>query len=356
MVRSNRTVAVPPGATIREQLADRGMSQKEFAIRIGLSEKHVSRLINGEVILTPDVARRLEMVLEIPAEIWGRLEASYRESLARVEDENAMGEDINYSKIFPYSEMVKNGWVPPASRPEDKVVNLRKFFEVARFIFLENQKLEQISFRRLSIDSKVDCSLLVWAQAAKHAARTIETSPIDVDLLKEQLETIRGMSLMCPKDFCPKLVHLLSKCGIALVFLPHMEGSFLHGATFLNGNRIVIGMTVRGKYSDRFWFSMMHELAHVVLGHVFKDGGSTKEDEDDADMFAERVLIPDDDFSRFVEKNDFSKTSILDFSDLIGISPSIVVGRLQKEKLIPFSKFNEMKKLYESSTFGSSSI
>ena len=63
MVKSRSFIATPPGATIKEQLLDRGLSQKEFAVRMGMSEKHISKLINGEVQLTPDVAVRLEMVL-----------------------------------------------------------------------------------------------------------------------------------------------------------------------------------------------------------------------------------------------------------------------------------------------------
>ena len=63
MTRSRSYIATPPGATIKEQLDDRGMSQKEFASRMGMSEKHISHLINGNVQLTPDVAYRLELVL-----------------------------------------------------------------------------------------------------------------------------------------------------------------------------------------------------------------------------------------------------------------------------------------------------
>lgn len=76
-------IAIPPGATIREQLEDRGMSQKEFAARMAMSEKHISHLINGTVQLTTDVANRLEMVLGIPASFWNNLEAIYRAKLAR---------------------------------------------------------------------------------------------------------------------------------------------------------------------------------------------------------------------------------------------------------------------------------
>lgn len=60
MVKSRSFIATPPGATIKEQLLDRGLSQKEFAVRMSMSEKHISKLINGEVQLTPDVAVRLE--------------------------------------------------------------------------------------------------------------------------------------------------------------------------------------------------------------------------------------------------------------------------------------------------------
>lgn len=108
MVRSKNTIATPPGATIREQLEDRGMTQKNFALRMNLSEKHVSQLINGDVRLTPEIAERLEMVLGIPASFWNNLEAIYQEKLAKVKAENEMDTDKELIKKLPYSEMVKN--------------------------------------------------------------------------------------------------------------------------------------------------------------------------------------------------------------------------------------------------------
>ena len=63
MVRSKHTIATPPGATIREQLEDRGMTQKNFALRMNLSEKHVSQLINGDVRLTPEFQRVFGIIL-----------------------------------------------------------------------------------------------------------------------------------------------------------------------------------------------------------------------------------------------------------------------------------------------------
>ena len=159
MVRSRSIIATPPGATIKEQLIDRGMSQKEFSERMDMSEKHISRLINGEVQLTPDMAVRLEMVLGVPAQFWSKLEAIYREKLAKANIENAMAADIELVKKFPYREMAHNGWVPEADTSEGKVFGLRKHFEVVNLGLINSPYQPQIACRRLSDTEKADYAL-----------------------------------------------------------------------------------------------------------------------------------------------------------------------------------------------------
>jgi len=88
MMRSRTVIAVPPGATIKEQLEQRKMSQKEFALKMEMSEKHIDKLLNGEVRLTPDTAVRLEMVLGVPAKFWSTLESIYQEEIIKAQAEN----------------------------------------------------------------------------------------------------------------------------------------------------------------------------------------------------------------------------------------------------------------------------
>lgn len=87
-MRSKTYIATPPGETLKELLEDRGMSQKDFAQRMDMSENYINKLINGEVQLTNDVALRLEMVLGIRVHFWNNLESIYREKLIKVEEEN----------------------------------------------------------------------------------------------------------------------------------------------------------------------------------------------------------------------------------------------------------------------------
>ena len=347
MVRSRSYIAAPPGATIREQLNDRSMSQKEFAVRMDMSEKHISKLVNGEVQLTPETAVRLEMVLGVPARFWNNLEAIYREKLIKAEAENAMDADIELAKRFPYSEMAKFGWVPATREAKEKVVNLRKYFEVVDLSLLGSEQLTRIACRRLAITEKSDLALMAWAQQAKVKARDIQTAPINIKGLISAMPELRKMTILKPKEFCPQIKKCLASCGIALVFLPHLKGSFLQGASFADGNKIVVGLTARGKDADKFWFSLFHELAHIVLGHVGQPDGTSEEDEKAADKWSGDTLIASEDFEEFRSERDYSQRSVIRFANAQGIAPGIVVGRMQRERMIKYSLLNNLKEKYE---------
>ena len=345
MVKSRSFIATPPGATIKEQLLDRGLSQKEFAVRMGMSEKHISKLINGEVQLTPDVAVRLEMVLGVPAKFWNKLESTYREKLVKANAENDMDADKELAKKYHIVKCLKMvGFLRPEIQP--KRLFILKYFEVVNLEIIEDMQLSKIACRRLAETEKSNLALLAWAQKAKLEARTIKTSLVDLKSLKKSLPEIRSMTTMNPSDFCPKLIELLSNCGIALVFLPHIGGSFLHGATFYDGNKIVVGLTVRGKDADKFWFSLFHELGHILLGHINQPNGTTEEDEDAADSFAKETLIPTEEFNTFTTQNDFSKAAICAFAQEEHILCGVVVGRLQKEGFINYNRCNDLKTKY----------
>lgn len=347
MVRSRSYIAMPPGATIKEQLNDRGMSQKEFAVRMDMSEKHISKLINGDVQLTPETAVRLEMVLGVPAKFWNNLEAIYREKIVKAEAENTMDADVEMTKQFPYSEMAKFGWVPETRGAKEKVINLRKYFEVVELSLLESEQITRIACRRLAITEKSDLALMAWAQEAKIKARDIQTAPINIKGLLSIISEIRKMTILKPKEFCPKLKKCLADCGIALVFLPHLKGSFLQGASFMDGNKIVVGLTTRGKDADKFWFSLFHELAHIVLGHVGKPNGTSEDDEKEANKWSGDTLISADNFESFRRDRDYSEKRILQFAKAQGIAPGIVVGRMQMEGMIKYSVLNNLKEKCE---------
>lgn len=344
MMESRTYIAVPPGATIKEQLDDRGMTQKEFAARMDMSQKHVSKLINGEVRLTPSTARKLELVLGVPASFWSNLEAHYRDQLVKVAEENEMDEDIALLKQFPYREMAQLGWLPETRKPTERVTYLRQFFEVVRLSLVGDGLVPCVAYRRKA--DGADAALWAWAQRAKVEARDAAVGPINIGLLEEKLPEIRSMTTRDPSEFCPELVRQLAECGIAIVFLPHLSRTGVHGATFYDGRKIVCAMTVRGKDADKFWFSLFHEFGHIVCGHLSASHGTTESQEQEADAFSRNWLIPPEDMAKFEEAGNFSKQDVLRFSEEVGIAPGIVVGRLQNDCKLRYNQLAGLKEKY----------
>jgi len=77
--------AVAPGETLAETLASLGMSQAELALRTGLTDVSVSRIIEESQPITAETANKLELATGVPASMWNNLEAQYREQLAKIE-------------------------------------------------------------------------------------------------------------------------------------------------------------------------------------------------------------------------------------------------------------------------------
>ena len=347
MNRSQTYIAIPPGETIKEQLSFRGMSQKEFAIRMCLTEKHVTNLLKGRVQLTSNVAMRLESVLGVPAIFWENLESLYREALIKVEEENQMEADAEIAKNLPYSDMVKYDWISSSKNPYEKVYNLRKFFEVSRLQLIDDPAINHIAGRRFASGEKNDYALLAWAQKAKLEARNCETKEINISGLKKAIPDIRSMSTLPPEVFCPKLIKLFNDNGIALIFLPHIKSSALHGASFYDGKKIVVGLTIRRKYADIFWFSLFHEIAHIIYGHIGQSNGTSDNDEKEADSFARETLIPSEELRFLVNNSALNIDTLNKFAGRIGVDVGILVGRLQHDGIIKYSQFNDLKTKYE---------
>ena len=76
-----RYIAIPPGASIREQMENKMMTEKELATKMDMGDEEVKKLLSGNMEITAGIAKKLEKALGVPASFWNRLEAIYREKL-----------------------------------------------------------------------------------------------------------------------------------------------------------------------------------------------------------------------------------------------------------------------------------
>ena len=261
--RSKTFTAVPPGMTIKEVLEDHHMTQKELAVRLGLSEKHISKLINGEVPLTQDVAIRLERVLDIEASFWNGLEAAYREAILKVEYENSIDEEINFAKPFGYAKLARLGIVPETKKAAEQVNNLQKFFEVASLKHVADEMVMPLVYENIKdMEPDKKSAIYTLVQITKGRARFVEVNPYDAELLEKFIPKIKGLSsepLITVKE---PLKDILAACGVIIVYLPIIDNITSTCITYSKGNSIVLGIPTED--TDAFW-TLLGEALHNLL-------------------------------------------------------------------------------------------
>src|SRR5512136_1560216 len=118
----------PPGETLLESIEALGLSQAELAERLGRRKKTVNEIIQGKAAITPETALQLEAVLGIPADFWISREARYREYQARSEETQRLAGWVGWARRFPYTAMVREGWVAAQPAGPGRVKELLRFF------------------------------------------------------------------------------------------------------------------------------------------------------------------------------------------------------------------------------------
>ncbi len=350
-------LAIPPGEYLEEIIEDLGMTKDELAKRMNRPAPKLSAIFKGYKAITPDTALQLERVVGVPAHVWTGLEAEYRLALARrhqVEEQEQLKREGHLISRFRYADLVRLGVVAKKTRPADKVLALHKFFGVASLDTVLGLRRYQAAFRSGKKDRSPE-AVAAWLRIGELQAQRMRCAPFQKRRLKDSLEAVRVMTLQSPEDFQENLHHLLADSGVALVLCPHLTGTYAHGATFwLGRNKAVVMMTLRYKWADVFWFSLFHELGHILFHNrqaVILDGDNDdpthKTLEEDADRFAADTLIPPGVYKDFLKASRFFAEDIERFARQVGISPGIVVGRLQKEKHIRPSWHNSLRMRFE---------
>ena len=330
-----------PISAIKFRMDQANLTPRDLVPFIG-SRAKVSEVLSGKRAITMSMARALHQHLGIAAEVLLQEPgANLPEALPSLE----------YSR-FPIRAMVKAGWIPNepdlADRAEELITGLIDRAggrEAAMALYRKNDH------RR--INAKTDeYALKAWCWQVMATVRERETGiayapgSVTPEFLRDvgQLSTLLEDGPRRAQDF-------LAQHGIGFEYLPHLPRTHLDGAAFrLPDGRAVVGMTLRYDRIDNFWYTLLHELAHISLhldtcgdDDVFVDdhslrgmeagaGGSGDTKEEDADRLAEEALIPREVWDASPVPQNPSPNGVINLAQSLGIHPAIVAGRIRHER------------------------
>jgi HTH-type transcriptional regulator/antitoxin HigA len=325
--------AVAPGEIIELELDARGWSQRDLAEIMDRPPQAISEIIRGVKQITPETALELAQSFGTSPELWINLEASYRlQQVRQRRDRNDSGIAIRSRlyAILPIADMLRRGWLSAGQATED--------LEQAVYSFLggdPEQVVSAVSFRH-SVDRGPEHGAQVaWVCRARQLARAQVTAPYDRERLAQALPDLQRLMLQ-PEDVAGVPLWLKS-FGIRFVVVPQLPKTYIDGALCNSEDAPIIALTLRYDRIDSFWFTLMHELAHLVLGHrtLHLDNWDNQEQQRDeqevtANAKARSWLLDQSALNTWVvhTKPYFARRAIESFATTQRVHPGIVLGQL----------------------------
>ena len=343
-------LAIPPGETLADEIEARGMTQKELAARLDRPVQVVNEIIRGKKAITNETALGLEKVLGIGATFWTNLEHDYQMTRAKLRERELLLAQEEWLSELPVREMERRGWISTGRNAQEKVRELLRFFAVAT-VPAYHSATEVLGFR-ISDHARVSSGALsAWLRKGELEAMDIETRQFDTTRLLEAAHVARGLTNERAEVFAPRLRRLFAEAGVAFIVVPELPKTGANGvARWLTDQKVLIQLNLRYKWQDIFWFTLFHEVAHILHHRdqrVIIDGIHKHEAlETEANQWAADFLVPGNCWAAFLSGKSFTRHSITEFARQQRISPGIVVGRLQREGHLKYSQHTNLKRRY----------
>ncbi len=352
----SRDLIIHPGETIADVLEERGISQAELATCTGVTPVYVSNVIHGKKDISAKFAIALEYALGVPKSFWINLQAhydaellAYNEKQSITDEERAVRDSLkDVVKFFR-----KEGRMPEGETKDDSILSLRKALRISNLVNV--REIVPAGAFRMGSHGAVNMDVLgAWVRLCQITMENKQATGYfqvgDVGKLTKELKKVMTED---DHNICENLQYVFAKYGIIFDVVRNFRGAPVQGyvASKQNGS-YQMAVTLRNAYKDIFWFSVFHELGHIVNGDVgknskFLDDETEKDKEDAADAFARESLISEEDYQVFTYKGSFTIKSIKKFAASQNVMPYIVIGRLQKEKKLPYDRFVKYKETYK---------
>lgn len=335
----------PAGEHLADELDARGWTQVDFAEVLGRPAQFVSEIISGKKEITRESAAQIAAALGTSAEFWLKLQDSYllwkqaQDSRTR-ESLHAVKTRARLRELAPVSLLRRRGFII-ATDPEGQSQEVLRLFGMRS---LEEQPTIRFAARRSNPDESVTVLQQTWVACVQASAHELNVASYSRDGLRKLAEQLSGRA-RDPQEFAAFQASF-AEVGVKLVYVEAFPGGKLDGCALMVDNTPVIGVSGRWKRLDKVLFTILHEVAHILMEHVSDDGTVIVDDfseesrenetgadrnETDADRFAAELAIPG---SLPVVPERPSAAWVQAQADALNVHPITLIGRLQYEGLL----------------------
>lgn len=229
----SRDYIIHPGETLAEVIEDREMTERELAVRTGMTEKHISTVIHGQKNISAAFAKKLEYALGIEASFWMSMQANYDSEMLEFEGINNITEEElgilkNLKEVTEAWAAFE--WLDSEANSAATVLDYRMILGISNL--LDVPKISYAAaYRAQSKNANIDPYVLfAWQRMCELLAKTIDIADqVDVEKLKNMIPDIKQVMFMKANQIQKKLSNIFAECGIAFRIVPNFTGAPVQG-------------------------------------------------------------------------------------------------------------------------------
>jgi HTH-type transcriptional regulator/antitoxin HigA len=330
---------LPAGQILGMELEARGWTQADFAAVLGRPIQFVSEIVTGKKEITRESAAQIGAATGHGPEYWLRLQDTYLlHEQAKDRDTQKGLDDVRrrarLNALAPINTLRKRGALTGRTLDELEA-EVTDLFEIAS---INDEPALTLAARRSNSDEPVSSVQKAWVACVRRTARNrTDLQPYSKKKLLHLASELPRL-LKSPDQF-RNLPVLFAAAGVALVYVEALPGAKIDGCSFILNKTPVIGISGRGKRLDKILFTLLHEIAHVTLGHVtnetivesLDEHDDTNTDEVNANRQAHDWLLP----TPLPQPPQRIGTGWVEHvAALHDLAPIVIVGQLQNDGVL----------------------
>lgn len=328
----------PPGEYLRDELEERGWTVTEFAEIIGRPVQAVSEILNGKKEITTETACALSDALGTTPDLWLHLQTNYRLFEQRKKSKpgspsSPVARRARLRGRVPLSKVRARGWIPDTDDLDVLEQAVARLLEIET---LDEAPKFALAARRANSAEPITLEQTAWLAHVRAVAAKREVAAFKPHQLAALAFEVPRLTQSGPGDLL-LLPDLFAECGVALVFAEGLPGGKLDGVvTFLPAGRPVVALTTRGDRFDSVLFTLLHECAHLVLGHITSDGPVIVDDDLTDAPTEPNEIAANEQASTWLFPGGYkiastSVQAILEAAVRYKVHPSVVIGRVNRD-------------------------
>lgn len=258
----------PVGELLDLELTARGWSQTDFASILGRPAQFVSEIVTGKKEITRESAAQIGAAFDQSPEIWLNLQDQYllAEQEKNLKSQAKLSDVRRRARLrakAPIQLLQKRGLLTGRTL-DDLEAEVQDLFELKS---MDDNPALDAAAKRANQGEDVTILQSAWMYCVRREARG--QAPIDkyAPTKLARLAASLPSTVKTPADFA-KLPQRLAEVGVRLVYVEAFPGAKIDGCAMFVENHPVIGLSGRGKRLDIVLFALLHEIAHILRGHV----------------------------------------------------------------------------------------